>query len=163
MTRDEIRAALTDADAMLATLVGEALNEPVDSQLAVACSIRNRVWADLHGDGLPDWWGEGFKDVCLKRLQYSCWWETNSNSDRVYRVAEALVTPGGRTGLPVLLERRLRWVVDGVVSEAAPDTTKGSTHYLTRALYEKAPPPWARGRTPTVSVGAHHFFAGIER
>ncbi|ODS54709.1 MAG: hypothetical protein ABS36_11075 [Acidobacteria bacterium SCN 69-37] len=152
-----MRAALTDRQALIATLYGEARGESAVSQAAVACVIANRVQADLHGDGKPDWWGEGWKDVCLKRWQFSCWWEDSLNTVATYEFAESLVA-------------HRQWDFDGLfaiadlaMSEALKDTTHGATHYVTTALLAKAPPDWARGLTPSAVIGSHAFFAGVER
>lgn len=160
MTREDVRAALTDSQALVCTLYGEASGEPVQSRIAVGCAIRNRVHADLGNDGKADWWGESFKGVCLAKLQFSCWWETNANSDRVYRLAEDLMSD--RLGDDAFSVNELRWIADGLISEALRDVTLGSTHYLTKSLFRAAPPRWARERIPTIVIGSHVFFAGVE-
>jgi hypothetical protein len=161
MTREEIRAALTDDQALVCTLFGEAAGEAIHGQIAVGCVIRNRVLADLGGDGKPDWWGETFKGVCLKSWQFSCWWETNANSERVYQLADALIRKqpyGDRT-----LVAELQWISAGLIGDQLRDITRGSDHYMTAALYRTAPPKWARLangtlRAPTCSVASHVFF-----
>lgn len=161
MRRDAIRAALTDEQALVCTLYGEAAGEPLQSQVAVACAIRNRVLADLGGDEKPDWWGEGYTGVCLKAWQFSCWWEDNANATRVYALAQALLARQP-VGEPSLIAE-LRWVAAGVIGQQLRDITRGADHYLTTALYRTAPPAWARlssghKRAPVCTLGAHVFF-----
>lgn len=160
MTREQLRAQLSDRQAIIATLYGEAAREPLIGKIAAACVIRNRVLADLHNDGKPDWWGETFAQVCLKAWQFSCWWEDNANSARVYALAEDLRLVRPTKDAEIVAE--LGWIADGVLGDAVRDVTAGSTHYLTRLLYNQAPPKWAANRSPTVQYGAHVFFSGVE-
>ena len=161
MTRESIRAALTDDQALVCTLFGEAAAEPIQGIIACGCVVRNRVLADLGGDGKPDWWGETFKGVCLKSWQFSCWWEKNANSERVYALAQALISKqpyGDRS-----LIGELQWISAGLIGDQLRDITRGSDHYLTASLFRAAPPSWAKlsngtMRTPTIAVGAHLFF-----
>ncbi|PWK42197.1 hypothetical protein C7534_1054 [Pseudomonas sp. OV226] len=51
-----------DRDILARTLWGEARGESLAGQIAVAWTIRNRVF-----DGkTKSWWGEGYASVCLK-------------------------------------------------------------------------------------------------
>ncbi len=156
MTRDQIRAAAGDVVALTATLYGEASGEPVASQIAVGCVIRNRVFADVGHDGKPDWWGESFAGVCLARAQFSCWWESNPNTDRVYALAEALVLrqPIGQASIVA----ELQWIAHGLIESQLRDLTHGATHYLTAALLAMAPPAWTKNQTPVAAIGRHVFF-----
>ncbi len=161
MTREAIRAALTDEHALVCTLYGEAAGETLQSQVAVACVVRNRVLADLGGDKKPDWWGEGYVGVCLKAWQFSCWWEDNANATRVYALAEALIARQP-VGEPSLIAE-LRWIAAGIIGQQIRDTTRGADHYVTSALYRAAPPKWAllsngQKRAPVCAIGAHLFF-----
>lgn len=161
MTREEIRASLTDEQALVCTLYGEAAGEAIHGQIAVGCVIRNRVLADLGHDGKPDWWGESFAGVCLKSWQFSCWWEKNANSERVYALAQALITkqPFGDRSLVA----ELQWIAAGLIGDQLRDITLGSDHYVTLGLLRTAPPSWARlkdgaTRRPTCTVASHAFF-----
>lgn len=155
MTREGIRLVLSDAIALTATLYGEASGEPIEGQIAVACVIRNRVRTDLGKDGRDDWWGEGYKAVCLKPSQFSCWWENSRNTDRVYAVAESLLTRQPVTGVVA----QLRWIVEGVTGDVILDRVKGADHYLTTALWRSPQcPKWAKDAAPVAVVGAHTFF-----
>ena len=164
MTRDAILAALTAEQALICTLSGEAADEPIHGIVAVGCAIRNRVQRDLGGDNRPDWWGEGYKSVCLKHVmkdgrpigQFTCWWEANSNTARVYALAESLLEGGPHESQTLLAE--LQWIAQGLIADRLRDHVRGADHYLTADLFRKSPPPWARGRTPVASMGAHLFF-----
>lgn len=156
MTREAIRAAVTDSTALVCTLFGEARSEPIAGVIAVGCVIRNRVLADLGRDAKPDWWGESFRGVCLAKWQFSCWWEDSPNAARVYGLAEALIArqPTGEDGLVA----ELQWVAHGLIEDQLRDLTRGADHYLTTELLHRAPPAWARGRQAVAIVGAHTFF-----
>jgi N-acetylmuramoyl-L-alanine amidase len=161
MRPDHIRASMSDYVAVVATLYGEARNEPIHAIIAVACVIRNRVKADLGGDQKKDWFGEGYREVCVHPWQFSCFWEDNSNTDAVYALAQRLMVDGAHPANEVALIADLQWVADGIISDRWKDITKGSMHYVTSAMFRKAPPKWARGRAPTVEIGSHVFFAGV--
>ncbi len=64
-----------DRDILARTLWGEARGEGTAGQIAVARTIRNRVF-----DGKTNsWWGEGYAGECQKPYQFSCWNKTDSN------------------------------------------------------------------------------------
>lgn len=124
--------------------------EPIEGQVAVANVIRTRVRN-------PRWWGRGWKGVCHARAQFSCWWESGANTDRVYALADALMRRQVPDGAPSALSQ-IQWVVTGVMEDRLIDNTRSSDHYLTTALLRTAPPTWAQ-RQPAVCVrGAHTFF-----
>lgn len=150
MTREQIRAALTEEQAVYLTLDGEAAGEPLDGQIGVACVIRNRAMN-------PRWWGRGYKGVCLAPSQFSCWWEDSANSVRLYSIAAGIVTGqplGERTALA-----ELRWIAGGVMSEQLLDRSNGADHYCTEALLQSARrPSWSRGQVPVAGIAGHVFF-----
>lgn len=167
MTAPDIRAALVAGparDVLMLTLVGEAAGESHLGRVGVACCIRNRVLTDLHHDGKPDWWGEGYHEVCLKKWQFSCWWElTAPNTLRLYALAESVlaraVAPASRP-----LVDALYLIADSVIDGTTDDITNGANHYITHRLLAAAPPAWARasaGRpapTPCAHIGSHAYF-----
>ena len=155
MTREQLRASMTDRIALVCTLFGECAGEAIQGQIAVACVIRNRVLRDIGADGKPDWWQEGYRGVCLAPWQFSCWHEKNQNTDRVYALAQALMDqqPVG----PVVTE--LQWIAEGVMGGALRDVTRGSDHYLTTALLRSSKAPaWALKSPSVVTIGSHTFF-----
>src|SRR5690606_25968870 len=120
MTREAIKAELTDRQVLTCTLVGEVLNEPLDGVMAVAGTIRNRVLADIHSDHKPDWWGEGYKGVCLKAWQFSCWHERNTNTDRVFEVAESLILDRASKLVPAAKLQALTFIADATINGSMP-------------------------------------------
>jgi spore germination cell wall hydrolase CwlJ-like protein len=151
VTREQLRSVLSDQTALIATLLGEAANEPVEGQIAVACVVRNRA---RH----PRWWGRSIRGVCVAKSQFSCWFENNTNTERVYALADALHRRQDATG-PLSVVGQLHWIAAGVIDDMLLDNTGGADHYLTRALYQSAAcPTWAKGRAPVATHGAHVFL-----
>ncbi len=150
MTREQLRAALTERDALTCTLLGEAGGEPIDGQIAVGCVIRNRAASTT-----VHWWGKGIKGVCLAPAQFSCWWERAQNTDRVYATAEALLArhPVG----PLVAE--LQWIAEGIIGGVIRDHVAAADHYMTTELFRRHPPVWAQpGRVAPVAIVGHHTF-----
>lgn len=160
MNQGDIRAALASRprDVLTCTLYGEASGEARLSQIGVGCCIRNRVNLDLHHDGKPDWWGEGYAGVCLAPWQFSCWSElTAPNTQRVYALAESMLAGAPPPRDPAVVAT-LSAIAAGIIDGAIPDVTSGATHYLTHYLLVTAPPKWARGQKPCAIVGSHTYF-----
>jgi N-acetylmuramoyl-L-alanine amidase len=140
---------LTSQQALIATLYGECRNQPLEGQLAVAWVVRNRA------DRLHDR-TRAVAKVCLARDQFSCWWGDSTNARATQAFAGDLLAGG--TPAEAALARRLAWIADGVMRDCIEDPTGGATHYLTRDLYERNPPSWAR-RAPLVTIGDHVFLS----
>jgi len=168
MTRADIRSSLDNRMALLCTLVGETLGEPIEGAIGVASVIRTRA--------IDARWPDTIKDVCLQYVirqgreigQFSCWFENNANSQRVYALAEAMLTGKGLgfsteflgsvekdSGAAII---ELAWVADGIIAGALRDNTRGSNHYLTRWLFDKQTVDWAKNRQPRVELGRHVFL-----
>lgn len=133
-----------DRDTVIRTLEGEAGNEPERGQVAVVHVIRNRALRD----------GISPRAVCLAPWQFSCWNAGDRNRARILAL---------RAGSP--RHAKLGDLVDR--AWAAPDITGGSLHYYAPAgmprdgLGRRTVPKWARGRTPDLVIGGHHFFRGL--
>lgn len=162
MTDDQTKAALSDFEAFYLTLWAEARGEPIEGIVSVACVIRNRVLADLGHDNKPDWWGEGYRGVCLKPFQFSCW---NDGADENHQalIAKARLVIGDyaeRTTQPDdPLVRQVKAVAECVMNGSFLDRTKGAVQYLTIGLFRINPPAWARGRKDGIPIGSQIFFS----
>lgn len=149
--RERLRDVISHETALVATLLGEAGNEPIEGQIAVANVIRNRA---RH----PRWWGRDVRGVCLAPAQFTCWWEANANTNRVYALADALHRRQDATG-PLSIIGQLRWIAAGVLDDLLLDNTRSGDHYLTARLFQSPEcPSWAQGRTPVTRIGAHVFL-----
>jgi spore germination cell wall hydrolase CwlJ-like protein len=141
---------MADLDTLARTIWGEARGEGMDGMAAVANVITNRVDIDLHDDRKPDWWGEGFREVCMKPWQFSCWNAGDPNRARLLAVtasdpqyADAMVLAAAAIG------GKLR------------DRTNGATHYFAPKAMEQLGlklPAWAQHQTPTAMIGDHVFY-----
>jgi N-acetylmuramoyl-L-alanine amidase len=153
VTTNDIKELLTDRSAVALTVFGEARAEPLLGQVAIACVIRNRL-------ARPHRFGTSWKGVCLRKSQFSCWFEYGgaSNFAAVMAAAERLVSgfePAPRSALAHAL-----WVADGVMQAGTPDVTRGADHYLTRELLRTKPPGWTLPPARQVAeIDAHAFFA----
>lgn len=152
MTRDELRAFLAPLpdDAILGlTLYGEARGEPVEGIVACGAVIRNRLHDAKHR------YGKSYRDVCLKRLQFSCW--NPDDADPNFTAVIAAAT--GLMAAPVQTHPALEqcsWVALGIAQGALADNTKGANHYHTSAMQPR--PTWAQGYVPLTQKGAHVFY-----
>lgn len=134
-----------DLELLARTIYGEARGEAWEGKIAVAWVIRNRVEVDLHGDGKPDWWGEGYAQVCLTPYQFSCWNKNDPNLPKLLGVT--VEDPYFRVCLAAAA---------AVVSNLVPDPTKGARHYKTTTL--AWPASWGPQRIPLARIGSHSFY-----
>lgn len=134
-----------DREVLARTLWGEARGEGLAGQLAVAWTIRNRVF-----DGkAKSWWGEGYAGVCLKPWQFSCW---NQNDPNYAFLSGAKPIPAGQ--FKQALEAA-NAVIDGTVD----DMTGGATHYYATSMPK--PPTWIKGAKLTLAMGHHKFYTDV--
>jgi len=149
---------LTDPQIVALVLYGESRSEPVQGIVAVGNVIRNRVQADLGNDKKPDWWGEGYRGVCLKAWQFSCLHEKGGagNYKRVLEFAQKLAS---KTPITNERERQCVWVAHGITGDYALDNVKRSTHYHTAAITPR--PAWALNHVPAVQIGGHVFYNDV--
>ncbi|WP_349970916.1 cell wall hydrolase [Pseudomonas caspiana] len=138
-----------DRDILARTLWGEARGEGLAGMVAVAWSIRNRVDMDLHNDGKPDWWGEGYTGVCQKAWQFSCWNKNDPNFPFL----------SGAEPIPPAQFAQARQAAAIVIDGKQPDPTGGATHYYSTTM-PKAP-DWAANAKRTLKLGRHIFFRDV--
>lgn len=148
---DDLIKSLTGPEVLALTIWGEARSERVEGRVAVGCVVRNRLQTRR--------WGADYKSVCLAPWQFSCWKEQGGPENYARVIAAATAVKNRKPLGPALKE--CFWIADGILQQHAQDITRGSTHYITRTLWESKPPKWAVGQTPAVSVGAHVFFNGV--
>lgn len=137
-----------DIDIVARTVYGEARGESRLGRVAVAYTIRNRVEADLFGDGKADWWGEGYEAVCLKPWQYSCWNANDPNRPILEKLTDVN-----------LIFSACKDIVREVLEDKITDPTYGATHYYNPKVV--AEPKWAKGKSPCAIIGNHKFYKDI--
>ncbi|MCA4964925.1 cell wall hydrolase [Pseudomonas sp. Y24-6] len=134
-----------DRDILARTLWGEARGESLAGQIAVAWTIRNRVF-----DGkTKSWWGEGYAGVCLKPWQFSCWNKNDPNYSYL----------SGAKPIPTAQYAQALKAADQVMAGTTPDPTGGATHYYATTMPK--PPTWAKGAKQTLKLGQHIFFKDV--
>jgi hypothetical protein len=146
---------LTDTELVALTLWGEIRNGTPADITAVASVIKNRRESGR--------WGPSFRTVCLWPSQFSCWAPIGGplnerNYTLLLKQAASLRGPVDKLD-PKLTE--LLHYAGALVMGDLPSTVGTSTHYMTKALFERKPPPWGRGRTPDFAVGPHVFFQNV--
>lgn len=160
MTENEIKAALTDALAVPGTIFGEGAGLDRKGREAIASTIRNRYLT-------PKRFGLTWKNVCLSRAAFSCWWSWGGkeNHGRLLNLMEAILTD---TPLPLTPKEARVWqecieIAGLAMTEGLPDRVNHATHYYNPHAMRPAGrvPAWAVGKTPAAVVEPHRFYAGI--
>ena len=116
----------------------EARGEPYRGKLAVAWSIRNRVFH-------PSWWGKTYPEVILKPFQYSSFNHNDPNAVQMPLHDD--------TSFSECLA-----VCEDAYSGIGSDPTNDATHYHTASLTGDSLPEWARTATFKVQIGNHLFY-----
>jgi spore germination cell wall hydrolase CwlJ-like protein len=128
-----------DEDAMVRTIAGEAGNEPLQGQVAVAHVINNRA----KGAGVSP------RDVVFSPNQFEPW---NGGAARARLEAMQPTDPA--------YQSILNNVVRPAMAGKAADPTGGATHFYApvaqKALGREAP-SWGQG-TPSAVIGGHNFY-----
>ena len=119
----------TQAGIVALTILAESMGEKEAGMTAVAACIYQR---SLNRKITPE-------QVCLQRKQFSCW-----NGKTEADLAHLLKLPQAKTAL--WLEANLHRLNRAKIGYA--------DHY--HADYVK--PYWAKGRTPTITIGKHLFY-----
>jgi spore germination cell wall hydrolase CwlJ-like protein len=144
LTDQQLLDALDEAKVLALTLLGEARGEEIEGRAAVGCVIRQRV--------LDDRWPDDYKGVCLQRSQFSCWNLGDPNRTLLLNIARGVEFGN-------LLDEAT-WIAQGIISGVVHDRAGfgRANHYVTRTLWERKPPEWLRGLSPTCLVRNHAFF-----
>ena len=156
MTPEEIKLKLTERQVLALTLYGEARAEPIEGMLAVGACIRNRVLT-------PHRFGDGYKSVCLRKSQFSCWWQFGgkSNYDHLMDLAKRILIGDQLLLIETALLNRCYYVADGFLNGIfKASVIKRANHYYNplAMVPVNRVPDWAKGKTPTATVGSHKFY-----
>lgn len=144
------------------TLDAEGRSQSINGRAAIAWTVKNRA----DGKGPKADAGKRIYEVCLRRLQYSCWFEVGGkeNYERTMRMAETWMRNTLVGTIPVPIYRRLNesmWVATGVLQGRVLDPTGGATHYLTEHLFNNNPPRWVATATGIHAIEDHVFLRGV--
>ena len=133
-------------DIMARTIFGEARSIGRDGMEAVAAVIANRVNSSANAD--LAWFGRTVEEVCLKRFQFSSWYEGNPNF--------AIIKNIDSTD-PMFIEA-LKIARQTILGELI-DRTGGATYYHVAAL--PSLPRWVQTVKPTLQIGPYKFYRGF--
>lgn len=125
---------------MASTILGEAAGESMEGKRAVAAVIMNRVRDDR--------WPDRAEEVCLQRLQFSCWNVGSPTLPRMFNPKTFVSEETWADCLRAALEARWQLV---------PDSTKGANHYLNPASLRSVP-SWAQDERIVARIGHHTFY-----
>jgi spore germination cell wall hydrolase CwlJ-like protein len=149
MDNDTLLSHLSPAEILALTIYGESRGERIEGQIAVGCVIRNRLLLS------PKVY-QSYHDVCLAKLQFSCWNEDDPNRPVLLELANTMIL-GQYTADRVL--KQCLWIAKGIEDWSILDNVNSSTHYLTTDLFDNKRPSWARViRSNPVDIGHHVFF-----
>lgn len=148
MTFDDIHE-LSPIEILTLTLIGEARGEPIEGMVAVGNVIRNRL---RHEPGRY----KSYSDVCLARLQFSCWNEDDPNRVLLLSIGEQLLS---QKTLTEPSHRQCYWTAKGIDQAMINDNTHGSLNYLTSSLFfSDKRPKWAKSIISYYTFGNQVFF-----
>jgi N-acetylmuramoyl-L-alanine amidase len=116
----------------------EARGQVFPAQLAVGCSVRNRV-------NNPGWWGKDWISVILCGDQYSSFNKGDVNSTLFPQEKD------------MLLFRRIILAAEDIINGYQPDTVQGAQSYFDRSL-DSNPPKWAAEMVHVCDIGDFHFY-----
>lgn len=152
MNISDVRA-LGDLNVLSLTIWGEARGEAIDGQAAVGCVVRNRLTQR------PARFGASYSAVCLAPDQFSCWIQAGgaANAQAVMAMAQAI--ENAQT-IKDAIYRQCRWLASGIIVGEVLDLTRGSTHYVTSALYNNpAAPAWVKDSPVLARIGSQVYMA----
>jgi len=139
-------ATWSDTDILARTLYGEARGESLAGIQAVASVILNRQAVVVARPArIKQFGGPAIGSICQALWQFSCWLPDDPN----YRALHAATIVGAAFQTCTSVARQ-------AVAGQLVDATGKADHYCVTRIAERT--AWARGRTPTVIIGAHSFY-----
>jgi len=133
-----------DIDSLARTIWGEARNQSVRCQEAVACVVMNRLNAPADNGAVE--WGGSIAEICLAPPPFDCW-----NMEQTYALTE--LCPSKKE--PVF-EQCLR-----IARRAIAGTLKDCTNRATHFHADHISPRWASGHIPSAWIGTFLFYNDI--
>lgn len=160
MTEPALKAALDDRMAVAGTIFGEGAGLDRTGREAIASVIRNRYLT-------PRRYGQSWKNVCLQRSAFSCWWSWGGHENHARLLSVITAILDGKP-LPLSAMSQVVWnqcleIADAAMAGTLPDRVCGSTHYYNpKAMVPPdRVPAWALGKQPSIVIPPHRFYAGI--
>ena len=133
-------ATMSTQEVVAETIAREARSQGQAGMRAVAWVIRNRAMN-------PRWWGKDWREVCLKRYQFSCWLESDPQYAR-FIMDKSPTTPDG------MAYSHAYEIAQEVMEGKGADPTGGADHYYDTSI---SPPKWAVSSPEVFSLGRLRF------
>lgn len=145
MTAIELAATLDDVDVLAATLWAEGRSLNLLGRVGIGCVVRNRMSRRQ----------QTAKQVCLAKLQFSCWWKAGGLAN--YNALVYILEEWAVSADPAV--RECKWLAQGILSGACRDITHGADHYCaTRLLGTTDRPAWVDAMACMGHDEAHTFY-----
>lgn len=126
-----------DYKVLLKTIVGEALNDVKNEQVAVAWLVMNRVRDPR--------WPDTIAEVCRQPEQFACWSDEQSLETVMSKEAEKV--------------KQIDSWLHKVYVDCPDDPTDGATHFYPFCGPKAVrPPKWAKEEDRTAIIGHHKFY-----
>lgn len=142
----ETKRLLTDTEALVLTVYGEARGESIEGQVAVMNVIMNRA-KTRH---------RTIKEICFEPKQFSCW----NFSDPNFPILKELAEKAINSDLPNEgILSQIKYLAAGVLGNYFRDNTVGAEYYMTNALFNSDKrPSWALKPHSVIVIGKHTFL-----
>jgi len=139
------RQLLSNGQIVSLTIYGEARNQSFNGKIAVGNVIRNRLFSR------ENFGGNTYKDICLAKNQFSCWFEENENRDELENAIQLVI--GGNVYKNLILKECL-YLGQGITDNQFHDNVNGALYYRTIKLMEEKPVDtlWK------IELGDHVFY-----
>jgi len=139
------RQLLNNGQIVGLTIYGEARNQSFDGKIAVGNVIRNRLFSR------ENFGGNTYKDICLAKHQFSCWFEENENRDELENAIQLVI--GGNIYKNLILKECL-YLGQGITDNQFHDNVNGALYYRTIKLMKEKPVDilWK------IELGYHVFY-----
>lgn len=148
---DQVFGAMSPAEIVGLTLIGEARGEPIEGIIAVGNVIKNR----LKGNGTY----RSYQEVCLAANQFSCWNDTDPNKQLLLELAIKMIHGNPVTDLYLV---QCIFVASGIIDNKLADNVKGAEFYMVSSLLNSSSAPsWSKNRKNELVKGNHTFFSLI--
>lgn len=147
MEFEKVKKQLTDSEAFILTVYGEARGEKMEGQIAVMNVIMNR----------SKFRKQSIKEVCFQPKQFSCWNLNDPNYPMLKELAEQAVMGD----IPNTANmQQIKYLCAGVLGRYLTDNTQGAEFYMTTALFHSEKrPSWALHPVrPPIVIGNHTFL-----
>lgn len=128
-----------DIELLAGVMLGEARGELRLGRIGVGLTVKTRV-------SHPRWWGRSWREVILKKFQFSCWLDHNAEVIKSER--EDVST----------LWKSMKELAESIYNGDTVDFIGMPTHYHSSRIF----PDWASGMKRLMQIGSHVFYRDLK-